>query len=133
MRQGYVEEAQIQQHLAKTEFLQLVSATIKKIHDLTSLTEEEKETLMSELAAKRDDFGTDVMTYITAVTNETQTVVDELSTIMLAIETEFIEDVETNTAPVAALILQVEDVKNDLDLDVTYKADNEDAIRDEME
>ena len=52
---------------------------------------------------------------------------------MLAIETEFIEDVETNTAPVAALILQVEDVKNDLDLDVTYKADNEDAIKDEME
>ena len=70
MRQGYVEEAQIQQHLAKTEFLQLVSATIKKIHDITSLTEEEKETLMSDLADKRADFGTKVMDYITAVTNE---------------------------------------------------------------
>ena len=71
MRQGYVEEAQIQQHLAKTEFLQLVSAVIKKIHDISSLTEEEKEMLMSNLADKREAFGVSVMEYITAVTDET--------------------------------------------------------------
>ena len=52
---------------------------------------------------------------------------------MLAIETEFIEDVETNSMPVASLIMQVEDLKDDLDLDVTYKATNEDSIRTEMQ
>ena len=52
---------------------------------------------------------------------------------MLAIENEFIEDVETNTTPVASLIMQVEDLKDDLDADVTYKAGTEDSIRMEME
>jgi hypothetical protein len=58
MRQGYVEEAQIQQHLAKTDFVKLVAATIKKIHDVTGLTEEEKEELMTNLYARRTEFGT---------------------------------------------------------------------------
>jgi hypothetical protein len=53
MRNGYVEEANIQQHLAKTDFLKLVAATIKKIHDLTGLTEEEKEAVMDDLYTRR--------------------------------------------------------------------------------
>ena len=64
MRDGYVEEAQVQQHLAKTDFLKLVAATIKKIHDVSGLTEEEKDMLMQELHEKRTEFGDEVMTYI---------------------------------------------------------------------
>ena len=52
---------------------------------------------------------------------------------MLEIETEFEEDVETNTEPVASLLTQVEELKDDLDMDVDFKAGNEDDIREEMQ
>lgn len=58
MRAGYVAEAELQQHLAKTDFLKLIAATIKKIHDLHDLTDDEKAALMDNLVMRREGFGT---------------------------------------------------------------------------
>ena len=78
MRAEYVKEAQVQQHLAKTDFLTLIASTLKKIHDVNDLTELEKDELMQALVDKRTEFGTAVMTYIMEVTNESAAVVAEL-------------------------------------------------------
>ena len=37
-RSVYVREAQVQRHIAKTDFLKLLEATIKKIHSVEGLT-----------------------------------------------------------------------------------------------
>lgn len=80
MRTEYVKEAQVQQHLAKTDFLTLIATTLKKIHDVNDLTELEKDELMSELVLKRTEFGNAVMMYIMEVTTETETIITDLNT-----------------------------------------------------
>ena len=95
MRAEYVKEAQVQQHLAKTDFLTLISATLKKIHDVNDLTELEKDELMQALVDKRTEFGTAVMAYITAVGDETETIVLELNTKIQDLRNDFEDEVST--------------------------------------
>jgi alkanesulfonate monooxygenase SsuD/methylene tetrahydromethanopterin reductase-like flavin-dependent oxidoreductase (luciferase family) len=135
MRDGYVEEAQVQQHLAKTDFLKLVAATIKKIHDVSHLTEEEKDELMEALHEKRTEFGDAVMAYINEVTDETEQIILDLTTELTAIETSFTEDVSTDvvpTNPVDSTVNQVEKVYDDLLEEVKAKAASEMTIAEQM-
>ena len=135
MRDGYVEEAQVQQHLAKTDFLKLVAATIKKIHDVSGLTEEEKDQLMEDLHEKRTEFGDAVMNYINDVTDETEQIILDLTTELTRIETSFTEDVSTDaipTQPVDSTVNQLEKIYDDLLEEVKAKAASEMTIADQM-
>jgi hypothetical protein len=67
--------------------------------------------------------------YITSVTDETGTIVDDLNTALLDIENKFIAEVSTDTSPIASTILQIAEIFSDLDEDVDYKRANEDVIQ----
>ena len=70
----------MQEHIAKTDFLKLIEATIKKLHSVEGLDEAEKTELKTKIYDRRTDFGEGVAGYITAVDTETQAIYDDLET-----------------------------------------------------
>ena len=98
MKNEYTKEAQVQQHLAKTDFLTLISATLKKIHDVNDLTELEKDELMQALVDKRTEFGTAVMSYIMEVTDESAAIVAELEASIVSLREDFEDEMLTNSS-----------------------------------
>lgn len=61
----YKEDAGVQKSIAKTDFHNLMHAMIEKIHQLTDITDEEKQELKSKIIAKRGDFADDVLDWET--------------------------------------------------------------------
>ena len=69
-RQQYVDEAAVQNNIAKTDFLKLIEATIKKLHSTEGLTETEKNDLKDKIYNRRTSFGDRVATWATEVDTE---------------------------------------------------------------
>ena len=63
----YEEDALKQEHKAKADFLRLIEASIIKLHGISTLTGAEKVTLKTAIVGKREQFGTDVEGWATAL------------------------------------------------------------------
>jgi hypothetical protein len=60
----------VQNNIAKTDFLKLIEATIKKLHSTEGLTETEKNDLKDKIYNRRTSFGDRVATWATEVDTE---------------------------------------------------------------
>lgn len=80
MKAEYNKDAAVQRHIAKTDFLKLIEATIKKIHNVEGLTEDEKAELKDKIYLRRTSFGDRVLTWIGEVDAESQEIYDSLET-----------------------------------------------------
>jgi len=89
----------VQEHIAKTDFLKLIEATIKKLHSVEGLDEAEKTELKTKIYDRRTSFGDRVMTWIGEVGDESMAIYDALETDLCMIKDEFEEDVKTTPTP----------------------------------
>ena len=89
----------MQEHIAKTDFLKLIQATIDKIHDVTDLTESEKMDLKEKIYLRRTDFGDRVLTWIDSVRNNSEEIKDDFDTLMNQYYDLFVDEMSTNPEP----------------------------------
>jgi hypothetical protein len=95
----YQKDAAIQKHIAKSDFKNMIEASLLKLHNLTGITDEEKEIIRDQIAAKQEGFGPQVMTWITAVNTHTDKIADDLYEEMCDILSDFEDEMATNPIP----------------------------------
>ena len=118
----YQKDADVQKHIAKTDFINLIASLVKKIHDNNDLPELEKKALKMKILEKREKFGTDVMNWATEVMEQTNEIKNDLDDDMCSVISDFEDDVESNDD---AIIPWLDDYYEEKKLEVEDQASNE--------
>ena len=79
----------MQNNIAKTDFLKLIEATIKKLHSVEGLTEVEKNELKDKIYNRRTSFGDRVLVWSMEVESESQAIYNGLETDICEIKDDF--------------------------------------------
>ena len=79
----------MQNNIAKTDFLKLIEATIKKLHEVDGLTEVEKNELKDKIYNRRTSFGDRVLVWSMEVESESQAIYNGLETDICEIKDDF--------------------------------------------
>jgi hypothetical protein len=98
MCDGYTDDAQKQEHIAKSEFKKMFIASIEKLHNLT-LTEDQRMALKELVMDKQSEFVSLVNICKVGIMNKLIAIHDDFNNDMCDIVDNFEEDIDTTNCP----------------------------------